>query len=400
VSHTFIRREIRALEARGYSIERFAIRPGGAIADPEDREEFLHTRHIVGRGIRHALRCGAIGLWSMCKHPMGAFRALFLMLAMAAVSDRGMERHMAYMIEAAYLLEIMEEEKLEHVHVHFGTNAAAVARLLKAFGGPNFSMTVHGPDEFDEAATFGLGDKVADSTFTVAITNFCAAQLKLWTAYPEWNKIHVVHCTVGPRWFRDEPINPETKTVVYVGRLAPQKGLPVLLEAYAPVAKADPLRRLVLVGDGDMRPEIEAQIARLGLSQQVMITGFASEALVREHLAGARALVMGSFAEGLPVVIMEAMAMRRPVVATRIMGIPELVREGVDGWLVTPGDIRGLSLAMAEMYDTPVERLDEMGIAAQQQVRKMHTTDTEAKLLDKLFRQYTGHTDDAGAAHA
>jgi colanic acid/amylovoran biosynthesis glycosyltransferase len=390
VSHTFIRREMRALEQRGYHISRYAVRPGTAIADPEDFEELKKTHHLLG-GSLVALTLRA--LRSFFTNPHGALRALCLALAMASVSDRGMERHIAYWVEAACLAEMLEEERVDHVHVHFGTNAASVARLVKAFGGPGYSMTVHGPDEFDQAIGHSLGGKVEDSRFTVAISRYCASQLKRWVRYDQWNKIRVVHCTVNPEWFCDTPIHPDSKSIVYTGRLTAQKGLANLLEAFTPVAQADASRRLVLVGDGEMRAEIEAQIAARGLGEQVLITGWQTETQVRGHLANARALVLSSFAEGLPVVIMEALAMCRPVVATRIMGIPELVRDGVDGWLVTPGDTNALAAAMEAVFETPLDRLNAMGAAGQKQVRQMHTADTEVAHLDTLFRSYvkSGH---------
>jgi len=390
VSHTFIRREIRALEQRGYEITRFAVRPGAAIADPEDYEEFRRTRHLLGgslflmvlRAVRHAILT-----------PGGAARALCVALSMAAVSDRGFDRHLAYWLEAAYLAEMLEEERIEHLHVHFGTNAASVARLVKAFGGPGYSMTVHGPDEFDQAIGHSLGAKIRDSRFTVAISRYCASQLKRWVPYEQWSKIRVVHCTVDPHWFSDNPIHPDSQSIVYTGRLTEQKGLPFLLDAFTPVARADARRQLVLVGDGDMRAELESQIDARGLREQVIITGWQTEAQVRTHLTNARALVLGSFAEGLPVVIMEALAMCRPVVATRIMGIPELVRDGVDGWLATPGDTNALAAAMEAVFETPLDRLNAMGAAGQKQVRQMHTAETEAANLDTLFRSYvkSGH---------
>lgn len=388
VSHTFIRREIRALEARGYQVLRLAIRPGYAVVDPEDREELARTRHVVGAPLWQVVpRIGR----SLFRHPIGAARAFVLMLAMASVSDRGLERHVAYWLEAAYLVEVLEEEKVDHVHVHFGTNAAAVARLMRAFGGPGYSFTVHGPDEFDQVIGHGIRGKIDDSRFTVAISRYCATQLKRWTPLSNWGKIHVVHCSVGKGWFSDVPVDTDSKSMVYTGRLNAQKGLHFLIEAFEPVAKADPERKLVLVGDGEMREELEEDIARRGLQGQVVITGWQTEAQVKEHLLHARALVMGSFAEGLPVVLMEAMAMRRPVIATRITGIPELVRDGIDGWLVTPGDANALSSAMTAAFEAPVKQLDAMGAAGQQQVRLMHTSETEAAVLDGLFRRYAGN---------
>lgn len=389
VSHTFIRREVRALEARGYEILRYAIRPGEAIADPQDVEEMKLTRHVLAQGYIALLSSAALLL---LRRPAAALRALSQMWKAASVSDRGLLRHLAYWVEAAWLSQTLEREKVVHVHVHFGTNAASVAQLVKTMCGIGYSMTVHGPDEFDQALGHSLGSKINDSRFTVAISSFGASQLKRWVPYSAWDKIHVVHCTVGPTWFRDEPLAPDAKTAIYVGRLSAQKGIPVLIEAFAIVAKADPGRKLILVGDGDLRAEVEAEVTRHDLQHQVVIMGWQTEEQVRAHLTASRALVMASFAEGLPVVIMEALAMRRPVVATCIMGIPELVREGQSGWLVTAGDAASMAEGMTRMYEAPVEQLNVMGATGQQMVRAMHFADTEAEKLDALFRKYAERT--------
>jgi len=383
VSHTFIRREIRALEALGYTILRVSIRPAGAVADPEDREEEARTLHVLEQP-KSALLLGALA--EGLRAPLRMGRAKWAMFQMAKASERGLLRHMAYLIEAAYLARWMRARGVAHVHVHFGTNAAAVARLIALLGGPGYSMTVHGPDEFDQTIGLSLGAKVEDSVFTVAITDYCGSQLRRWARYAYWPKIQQVHCTVGPEWFEESPISDDAQSLVCVGRLSEQKGQLLLLEAFARVAREDTRRRLVLVGDGAMRGEIERLRDELGLRDQVVITGWQSEEEVRGHLRACRALVLGSFAEGLPVVIMEALAMGRPVIATRIMGIPELVREGENGWLAAPGNTDELAEAMRAAYACPADELNARGARGRERVRAQHSAETEAAKLDALFR--------------
>ena len=143
---------------------------------------------------------------------------------------------------------------------------------------------------------------------------------------------------------------------------------------------------LVLAGDGEMRKQIEMLIERHALQDRVRITGWISSEQVRAELLAARALVLPSFAEGLPVVIMEAMALRRPVLTTYVAGIPELVRPGENGWLFPAGAVDELAAAMADCLAQPAEVLQRMGEAARQRVLQRHDIDTEAARLASYFK--------------
>ena len=383
VSHTFIRREIRGLEARGMQVLRVALRPGAHV-DPEDIEEAGNTWFMLHEPKWWLLLEAKLHAFT---NPLGALRALGAAFRMAQRSDRGYLRHCAYLIEAAVLYRHLRRARIDHLHVHFGTNAATVARLAHIMGGPPYSMTIHGPDEFDAPIGLSLGAKIQDAAFTVAITDFCASQLRRWVPHAIWGRIHIVHCTVAPQFFDSAaPVPEESDTVVCVGRLSAQKGHLLLLEAFESLVGSGVPGRLVLVGDGELREEIETHIESAGLQARVHITGWQSEAEVRDHLLRARALVLASFAEGLPVVIMEAMALKRPVIATRIAGIPELVRHGEDGWLVTPGNVPGLAAALREALTESVAALRQKGDAAALQARARHSVDTEVAKLEQLFQ--------------
>jgi colanic acid/amylovoran biosynthesis glycosyltransferase len=384
VSHTFIRREILELERRGHDILRLAIRSaGGAIADASDREEAART--IV---------CLSLPKWRMlawvirvkATRPLKWLRAMAMTMRMSRVSERGLLRHLAYLWEAAVLLRICEREGIRHVHAHFGTNSAAVARLMRALDGPTYSVTVHGPNEFDAPIGFSLREKIADAAFIVAITDFCSAQLKRWSHPRDWSKIHVVHCSVGEEFFAGaRPVPSDSRTLLSIGRLTAAKGQLLLIEAMARLRDAGVDARLVLAGDGEMRGDVERAIGAANLNDRVTITGWIDEATVREHLLHARALVQPSFAEGLPVVMMEALAMQRPVIATSISGVPELVRPNESGWLITAGNVDELVAAMREAMAMPVERLHRMGEAGARRVRERHHTATEVDKLEALL---------------
>jgi colanic acid/amylovoran biosynthesis glycosyltransferase len=388
VSHTFIRREIVELERRGHHMLRLAIRSSnGAIADAADQEEASRTIACLSLPTMTILMSIAS---VKLRHPLRWLRAMEMAWRMSRVSDRGLLRHAAYLIEAATLLRICERERIGHVHVHFGTNAAAVARLMRCLSGQtlSYSMTVHGPDEFDSPRAFSLGEKVADAAFVCAISDFCSAQIRRWSEPRDWEKIQVVRCTVGTEFFdRAKPIATNSRTLLSVGRLSAQKGQLLLIEAMARLCDEGVDLKLILAGDGEMRSEIERAISAARLNDRVTITGWVDEATVREHLLASRALVQPSFAEGLPVVMMEALAMRRPVIATTIAGVPELVRAGECGWLIPAGNVDELVEAMRNAMATPVETLNQMGAAGAQRVRERHYTPTEVDKIEALLAE-------------
>lgn len=257
--------------------------------------------------------------------------------------------------------------------------------LANALGGPPFSFTVHGPDEFQRP--MGLDEKIHRSNFVVAISSYGRSQLYLRSRYRDWSKIKVVHCGLE-RSFYDvaDARSVEATRFVCVGRLTEAKGQLLLIEAFGRLAAKGMKIELVLAGDGPMRGELERQIAEHGLGSLVRITGWISGSQVRDEILAARALVLPSFAEGLPVVIMEAMALRRPVLTTYVAGIPELVRPGENGWLFPAGSVDELVKAIEDCLSTPLEQLQKMGDAGHGRVVERHSIDTEAKKLAELLR--------------
>lgn len=384
VSHTFIRRELREIERRGHFILRLAIRRAdAAIVDPADLEESGRTTQCMAQPRRRLLG-GALS--TFLSRPIRFLRAMKMALDMGHRSERGLLRHLAYLVEAGWMLKGLRRHRIEHVHVHFGTNATAVARLVRCLGGPPYSFTIHGPNEFDSPRSWRLEDKQADAAFVVAITDYCSAQLRRWARPEDWSKIHVVHCGVSEKFFREcEPIEPTSRRLVCVGRLCAQKGQLLLVEAVGRLCHEGLEPQLVLAGDGEMKPAIERRIDELGLREQVRITGWIGEADVRKELLAARAMVLPSFAEGLPVVIMEALALSRPVISTYVAGIPELVRPGETGWLVPAGNVEDLADAMREALLAPVEQLDRMGASGRRRVRELHDVAVEAGRLERLL---------------
>ena len=386
ISHTFIQREIIALEQMGHEITRFSIRRPEILVDPRDDDEAGKTIYILQQG---ALRLLCSTLLVFLRHPLLWFSGLFATLRMSRASDRGSVRHLAYLVEACQVVRLAHHHHVEHLHVHFGTHVTAVARLAYRMGGPTYSFTVHGPNELDAAIGLSLGPKMEDAAFVVAITSFCAAQLRRWVNYEHWSKIHIVHCGLDDSSFQPtQSIRADSNRLVCVGRLSAQKGQLLLIDAMKKLVDRGVDAELVLAGDGEMRAIIEQRIEQLGLTRQVSITGWITSDQVRQHLAEARALVLPSIAEGLPVVIMEAFAMDRPVISTYIAGIPELVRNNENGWLVPAGDVDGLVEAMTQVMELQVSDLNVMGRQGKQDVLRHHCIRREAKKLADLLVRY------------
>ena len=385
VSHTFIRREILALERQGVEVLRFAMRGWDAnVKGEEDLRERDITRHVLRLGVPRLL-LGALA-YSL-RHPAAAARALRCAWQMSRRAERSLPYHLMYFVEACTLAKWLVEERVQHLHAHFGTNSTEVAMLAHLLGGPQYSFTVHGPEEFDKPRFLQLDRKIRHAAFVVAISSYGRSQLWRWLPAQEWPKVNVVRCALEKPFFMDvDAIVPSTAPrLVNVGRLCAQKGQLLLIAAAGRLAQEGLDFELVLAGEGEMRGVIERAVAERQLGSRVRITGWIDSGAVRNELLAARALVLPSFAEGLPVVLMEAMSVGRPVVTTRIAGIPELVREGVDGWLVPPGSLDDLVDALRECLQAPPERLEQMGRAARLRVQEHHDVDVEAAKLASLF---------------
>jgi glycosyltransferase involved in cell wall biosynthesis len=247
-------------------------------------------------------------------------------------------------------------------------------------GGPKYSFTVHGPEEFDSPRALSLNDKIKHSDFTVAISQFGRSQLCRWADFADWARINVVHCGIEPSHFPETaPVPDGPLRVVSIGRFVEQKGQLALVKAMAALKDHDV--HLTLIGDGEMRGELEALIATHGIKDKITFTGWVDEKRIAAELAASHGLVLPSFAEGLPMVVMETMAAARPVIATYIAGTPELVLEGETGWLVPAGDIDALVAAMIKMSQVPTAELDKMGKAARTRVLERHDVAKEAAKL-------------------
>jgi len=383
-SGTFIRGEIAALEARGNEVLRFAVRRfSGTLVDPDDAREAGRTRYLLSGNAAGLFKAFAR---EVATNPHGLAHALPAWWQLWRNAGGGLVRHAAYLLEASLLRQELARQRIRHVHAHFSTNAAAVALLAHRLGGTTYSFTAHGPDEFVDGARHTIGLKIAEAAFVVAISDFCRTMLAGFALKPQdAAKIEIARCGIAiERFTPAPPVAATTQTLICVGRLCPQKGQVHIPAAVAMLRPRFPGLRVLLVGDGESRPAVEAEIARHGVGEAVILYGWAANAEVRQLIADSRALLLPSYAEGLPMVIMEAFALGRPVISTTIAGIPELV-DATCGWLVPPGDIAALAGAMEAALTASPGTLAQMGRIGRARVEAEHTLAGLAGRLEGLF---------------
>jgi colanic acid/amylovoran biosynthesis glycosyltransferase len=386
VSHSFIRREILALERQGFEVVRIALRGwAGEVVDEEDRLERKLTRYVLQDGAPALLLALARAL---LLRPVSLIQALALACHMGRHAERSLFVHLIYLAEACLIEAWLRDAGVQHLHAHFGTNSAEVAMLVHSLGGPPWSFTVHGPEEFDKPKLIRLSEKIKHCSFVVAVSSYTRSQLYRWGEHECWAKVQVVRCGLEAKYFVGPATAvPAARRLVCVGRLTEQKGQLLLVEAARRLMVQGVDFELVLAGDGELRGAIEELVTSHNLQSRVRITGWIASERVRDEILASRALVLPSFAEGLPMVIMEAMALRRPVISTFVAGIPELVQTGEHGWLVPAGDVDALVRAMQACLDAPTDLLNRMGQAACERAKTMHAVDTEAVTLATLFRR-------------
>jgi colanic acid/amylovoran biosynthesis glycosyltransferase len=385
VSHTFIRREIRALEGQGVIVIRYALQSSAqTLPDALDEDEKIRTRFVLAAGVGEFVRCCFI----ISMRPIALFEAIRLVFRIGWRSDRGLLRHFAYLLEAIVLAVWCRQDEVNHVHAHFGTNPATVVMLASALSHIPYSFTVHGPDEYERATLLALDVKLRRATFAACVSSYGRSQLMRWSEPDQWSKIVLIHCGLDPTSFEQNLTKiPEQARFVCVARLEEQKAHLILVAAARRLRESGFDFEILLIGDGSMRPQIEEAIRKAGLERQIKIAGWLSGERVKSEISAARALILPSFAENLPVVIMEAMACARPVISTYIAGIPELVIPGETGWLVPASDDVALAGAMRELIAESVEKLTNMGLKGRARVIERHDIRHEAAALKMLFEK-------------
>lgn len=384
VSHTFIRREVLELERQGVEVVRVAMRGWDALCpDPKDREEQRKTRYVLRRGFFGLLLAM---LDCIIRAPLAFTRAFVLIVRIGWRADRPFLLHFVYLAEACFLVRLLKKERVDHIHAHFGTNPATVSMLASLMSRHTWSLTVHGPEEFDKPQFIALPEKLKHCKFAVAISSFGRGQLYRLVDHSLWSKIFVVRCGVEPSLFEAFlPSVMKNRKIVCIGRFAEQKGQMLLLQAVKLIREQGESINLVLIGDGELREDLNAFIEENGLQDAVHITGWLATDQVLAEIVSSRLTVVPSLAEGLPVVIIESMGAGRPVLSTYIAGIPELINSKENGWLVPAADLQALTERLVEALNSRDEILLAMSKNAQAAVKEKHNLTTEVGKLIELF---------------
>jgi len=392
VSHTFVQREVLALRRRGLDVRTFSIHRAGAdhVLSREDRAALASTTALrpVGRAALLAAHARALG-----RHPRSYLASLRDALQMPAASPRGRLWQVFYFAEAILLWRACRHAGIRHVHAHFASPAADVAHHFARFarrtwrGEAGWSFTAHGVD-IDDADQVALAEKVRDADLVVCVSDFGRSRLMALVDEPHWGKLHVVHCGVDLTAFA--PVGREPRaafSILSVGRLVAVKAHGVLVDAVGALRAEGVDVQLTLVGDGPRRAALEALVRERALSGCVRFAGRVGQDEIAAYYRDADVFCLPSFAEGVPVVLMEAMASGVPVISTRVNGIPELVEDGVSGLLVVPGRSDLLATALRRLAEDPARRV-ELGAGGRARVADQFEVDACAAELAGLFAAF------------
>ncbi len=403
VSHAFILREVTELRRRGLDVRTISIHSAAEaeLLSEADRREHASTFAVLPTSVRRLL---AAHLAALARAPAAYLRTLALALRTSPPGARNRLWRLFYFAEAMIVQRHCGATGVTHLHAQFADSATDVAMLVAHYermrrGRLTWSLAVHGPVEFYNVEQYALSEKLARARFAVAISDFGRSQLMTLAARERWSHLHVVHCGVDPDVYAPPAQRPARAggaptTILTVGRLVAKKGLPILLEALRELRGRGLSVRLVVVGDGPARADFEAAAQLLGVADCVEFAGAVGQDEIRAHYATADLFCLPSFAEGIPVVLMEAMAMELPVLSTTIMGIPELIADGVHGRLVPPGRADRLAEALAWLIAASPRERAAMGRAGRERVAAEFDVRAAARQLQEVFEhELTGGRD-------
>lgn len=383
--HSFILREVRGLRALGWDLQTVAIRgPERPVEEltPEEAEEYARTLYVTGAS--WAAVAGLHGA-TLLKRPGRYLATLVYALRIGRREPRAALRRVLYFLEAVVAGAWLERQGRTHVHTHFSSTVALLAGRLFPL---SWSATIHGPDEFTDPEGFALREKLSAAAFVVAISQYGRSQVMRFTPPECWERVEVCRLGIEPtRVTAGAGTNPgEEFRILCVARLAPVKGHQVLLEAVAALCRQGRRVRLTLAGDGEERARLEARGAALGLRERVIFKGWVNQPELAALYRECDLFVLASFAEGVPVALMEAMAQGAPCVATGVMGVPELIRDGVDGLLVAPADAEGLAAAIARLMDAP-ELRQRLAASGRERVLAEYNLEQNVAQLSGIFQR-------------
>ena len=344
-SHTFIRREIAAVRALGLSLETFSIRPPAEdeLRAEEDRREAKTTYTLLARPKRDFV---VAHIRQLFRRPGAYARTFLLALSHRPPGVRSGFLAVAHFGESILLADELQRRKIIHLHNHFANSGATVGFLASRHAGIKWSFTIHGISEFDYPAGLNLPAKVAAANFVACVSYFGRAQAARVVDTHHWPKLSIVRCGLELDRLPIPACGAGSEVrMIFVGRLSPEKGISGLLQAMCSM-KTDVCPKLAILGDGPLRADLEKERDALGLADRVEFLGRLTEAETLAEIAASDLLVLPSFMEGLPIVLIEALALGIPVIASRVAGIPELVEDGRTGLLFSASDWSELAAAL------------------------------------------------------
>ncbi len=383
IRHSYLLREIRGLRKLGWEIETVALRPETRGSDnftAEEREERAACFYILGVGPG---RIVGAHLATLLRHPLGYVKGLAQAIRYGRFHPRTTMYGVFYFAEAVVAGRWMEKRGVRHVHTHYATN---IAWLMGRIFPVEISMSIHGSGEFDDPKAFWLTEKIVSSQFIRAISCFGRSQIMRACPDSQWDKIDVCRLgvDVGDPPQRTPRRSEDPFHLLCVGGMAPPRAFHMLIRALA-LLEDKPVK-LTLIGDGPDRPRLEALARECGVADRVRFEGWRTQDELPAYYASADAFVFSSFAEGIPVVLMEAMANALPCVAPRIAGIPELIRDGVDGFLTAPSDEHEIAAAIDRLRKDP-QLCDAMGASARARVLDLFHLERNIEELSESLRR-------------
>ena len=386
LSHTFILREVLALRRQGVEVCVVSVsacdRPLAALSADEAMEA-KRTFCVKGAGLAQVV---CANLRVLCRHPLGYLRGLLYAWTLSRGTPRLLLMYSLYFLEAAVAGDYFERHGVADIHTHFSSTVMLIlARIFRV----RYSLTIHGSGEFVDVVGFHLAAKVAGAVFVAAVGRYGMSQIMNASDPADWHKVVVLPLGVDVEAFRprrtrqrniDEPFR-----LLSVGRLSAPKGFPILVEAALVLRARGRNVRLTVVGEGPERATLEKLIALHELGGCVRLAGACNHDQLAEYYDASDAFVLSSFLEGAPVVLMEAMAMELPCVATWVTGIPEIIDKDVEGLLVPPADAAAVADAVQRLMDDP-QRAQRLGIAARRKVLARYHLEHNVERLATEFR--------------
>ena len=392
-SHTFVQREIHELERQGIAIFPISINvvPAKDLLSDTDRSDAKRTFTIKKTS---PLRAALVFARFTVQSPKAVAETLGIILKLGITDLKALLWHIFQLTEAMLVVEECERRGVTHIHAHFGEVPATVAwfaaelgRRRSATSVQTWSVTVHGWREFTNEAAANLPQKFRAAAFVAGISDFTRAQLMRIAGATHANeRFHVVRCGLPMDSY---PFDPRAEmsavpNILMVARLSEEKGHTIVLEALALLKSQGTTMNVVFIGSGPIQARLAAQATKLGLDEQVNWMGAQEPSVVHEQLKQCDIFCLPSFAEGLPVVLMEAMAVGRPVITTFISGIPELVENNVTG-LVLPAGRSDLLADALRRLTTDSELRHHIVKHGRQRVEAQHDVEPIARQLAELF---------------